>query len=122
MQQPAGPPRPPKAPIEEHARTPPQARRVNKLQKNSPLPYHSVESGYGTATQGAPSVRSNGSPRPINQNLTSALSMPTRRPSGPRAMTPKSEKSDITEDEMRMAARRKRDTFGTIASQESETF
>ncbi|KAL8393006.1 hypothetical protein RB595_002988 [Gaeumannomyces hyphopodioides] len=112
---PLGPPRPPKEPLDEAQmghRTPPKSSRVSKLQKTaaSPLPYHSVESGYGTGAHGS----YHGSPKLENRNLSSALgnSAPTRRPSGPRAMTPKSE------DERR----RKRDTFGSLASQESETF
>lgn len=105
---PSGPPRPPKEPLDSRLTTP-KSSRVSKLQKSSPLPYHSVESGYGTATHAS----YNDSPRFENRNLSGALSgMPTRRPSGPRAMTPKSE------DERR----RKRDTFGSMASQESETF
>ncbi|KAF4943074.1 hypothetical protein FoTM2_005667 [Fusarium oxysporum f. sp. vasinfectum] len=57
------------------------------------------------------------SPKPENRNLNAALGVPTRRPSGPRAMTPKS-----PEDEAR---RRKRDTFGSVASHntdDTETF
>ena len=112
---PLGPPRPPKEPLDEThtgGMTPPKSNRVNKLQKSapSPLPYHSVESGYGTGTHGS----YHGSPKLENRNLSSALghNAPTRRPSGPRAMTPKSEDD----------RRRKRDTFGSLASQESETF
>lgn len=88
-----GPPRPPKEPLDEHSNTPPKNERLNKLQKSSPLPYHSVDSGYGgTATHagtvGTASYHS-GSPRLENRNLSGALSVPpTRRPSGPRAMTP----------------------------------
>ncbi|KAI1394278.1 uncharacterized protein F4822DRAFT_424757 [Hypoxylon trugodes] len=126
---PQGPPRPPKEPLEGHSpsisQTPPQHERVNKLQKqNSPLPYHSVESGYGTATATHAGSYHSGSPKPENRNLSGALGVPTRRPSGPRAMTP----SRGSEDGERDERRRKRDTFGTVASpssavsQESETF
>lgn len=86
------PPRPPKEPLEEQASTPPRNERLSKLQKHSPLPFHSVDSGYGgTATHagtvGTASYHS-GSPKLENRNLSSALGVPARRPSGPRAMTP----------------------------------
>ncbi|KAI2466436.1 hypothetical protein F4781DRAFT_353540 [Annulohypoxylon bovei var. microspora] len=125
---PQGPPRPPKEPIEGPSpaltQTPPQHDRVNKLQKKhgSPLPYQSVESGYGTATATHAGSYHSGSPKPENRNLSAALGVPTRRPSGPRAMTPSRGSEDGEE------RRRKRDTFGTVASpssaisQESETF
>ncbi|KAI8633652.1 hypothetical protein F5Y19DRAFT_247454 [Xylariaceae sp. FL1651] len=121
-----GPPRPPKEPLDSHsldAQTPPQHTRVNKVQKESPLPYQSVESGYGTATATHVGSYHSGSPRLENRNLSGALGVPTRRPSGPRAMTPS--RSDDGEKD---GQRRKRDTFGTVASpssvlsQESETF
>lgn len=107
---PSGPPRPPKEPLDGRS-TPQKSNRISKLQKGSPspLPFHSVESGYGTATHAS----YNESPRLENRNLSGALGgVPARRPSGPRAMTPKSDDD----------RRRKRDTFGSIASQESETF
>lgn len=104
-----GPPRPPKEPLDMSGSpaamtraTPPKSNRVSKLQKQSPLPYHSVESGYGTMTHGVPTNSyvsnaasnsrdsHNQSPRLENQHLSAALGMPARRPSGPRAMTPKS--------------------------------
>ncbi len=88
-----GPPRPPKEPLEERVQTPPKSNRISKLQKTSPLPYHSVESGYGTLTHGAPTSYT-GSPKLENRNLSGALGVPTRRPSGPRAMTPRSDRSD----------------------------
>ena len=106
-QQPAGPPRPPKEPLDEVRRTPPKSNRISKLQKNSPLPYHSVESGYATATHGARTSYT-GSPRLENRNLSGALGAPTRRPSGPRAMTPKSERSVGSLDEDDGERRRKR--------------
>jgi hypothetical protein len=98
----SGPPRPPKEPIEPHqsvAQTPPRSNRISKLQKGSPLPYHSVESGYGTGTGTHASVT--GSPKLENRNLSGALGMPTRRPSGPRAMTPKSAEEEATREERR---------------------
>ena len=106
-QQPTGPPRPPKEPLDEVRRTPPKSNRISKLQKNSPLPYHSVESGYATATHGARTSYT-GSPRLENRNLSGALGVPTRRPSGPRAMTPKSEKSVNSLGEDDSAERRRK--------------
>lgn len=107
------PPRPPKEAIEpqyapppspgaassQMRATPPQNKRISKLQKqgsSSPLPHHSVESGYGTMTHGVPTasyVSHHGregasSPRLENRNLSGALSSVNRRPSGPRPMTP----------------------------------
>ncbi|KAI3333255.1 hypothetical protein F4824DRAFT_254116 [Ustulina deusta] len=123
-----GPARPPKEPLDTHsldAQTPPQNTRMDKLlqKQSSPLPYQSVESGYGTATATHVGSYHSGSPRFENRNLSGALGVPTRRPSGPRAMTP-----SRSEDGEKDDRRRKRDTFGTVASpssalsQESETF
>jgi hypothetical protein len=133
----SGPPRPPKEPLERSGSpvglnrgTPPKGNRISKLQKGSPLPYHSVESGYGTMTHGAPSNSyvshahsnsrdsQNESPRLENKNLSGALGTPARRPSGPRAMTPRSVDSLDGDAEKR----RKRATFGTVASQDTDTF
>ncbi|KAK3359095.1 hypothetical protein B0T25DRAFT_86337 [Lasiosphaeria hispida] len=105
----AGPPRPPKEPMDHTVSpgpirgTPPQNKRLSKLQKQSPLPHHSVESGYGTMTQGVPTAsyishsRDGGSPRLENRNLSGALGV-SRRPSGPRPMTPKSVGSAASDD------------------------
>ncbi|KAI1419675.1 hypothetical protein F5Y12DRAFT_720413 [Xylaria sp. FL1777] len=123
-----GPARPPKEPLDTHslgAQTPPQSTTASKLlqKQGSPLPYQSVESGYGTATATHVGSYHSGSPRFENKNLSGALGLPTRRPSGPRAMTP-----SRSEDGEKDDRRRKRDTFGTVASpssalsQESETF
>jgi hypothetical protein len=124
----AGPPRPPKEPLDRSGSplaraTPPKSNRISKLQKGSPLPYHSVESGYGTMTHGAPSASyvshahtqsqdSQQSPRLENRNLSGALGVPTRRPSGPRAMTPKSVGSVGSED-ADAERRRKRGQFSS---------
>lgn len=141
-----GPPRPPKEPLDDAAGTPPRNERLSKLQRGqSPLPYHSVDSGYGgTATHagtvGTASYHS-GSPKPENRNLSGALGVPGRRPSGPRAMTPsrgmnrsrgsedgdsiRSGRSGFSDTRARDERRQKRDTFGSVASpmsQESETF
>jgi hypothetical protein len=110
-----GPPRPPKEPLDGHPRaTPPKSNRISKLQKTSPLPYHSVESGYGTLTHGAPTSYT-GSPRLENRNLSGALGVPTRRPSGPRAMTPKSDRSAGSMDDSaeRRRKRGKRKSLNT---------
>ncbi|CAM1500769.1 Fc.00g099310.m01.CDS01 [Cosmosporella sp. VM-42] len=118
---PTGPPRPPKEPMDSpSARTPPRSTRVSKLAKSSPLQHQSDESGYGTMSGTHPSQYT-GSPKPENRNLNAALGIPTRRPSGPRAMTPKSPEEDTAREERR----RKRDTFGTVGSQntdDTETF
>ncbi|KAI1823444.1 hypothetical protein F4861DRAFT_531581 [Xylaria intraflava] len=122
------PARPPKEPLDSTSlgtQTPPPDMSTNRLLQNqsSPLPYQSVESGYGTATATHVGSYHSGSPRLENKNLSGALGVPTRRPSGPRAMTP-SRSEDGDKDDRR----RKRDTFGTVArspsalSQESETF
>ncbi|KAI0134306.1 hypothetical protein BJ170DRAFT_591285 [Xylariales sp. AK1849] len=141
----SGPPRPPKEPLDDTTSTPPKNHRLSKLQKHSPLPYQSVDSGYGgTATHGGTvgtASYHSGSPRMENRNLSGALAVPTRRPSGPRAMTPsrgmsrsrgsedgesiRSGQSGGSDQHARDERRRKRDTFGTVAtatSQESETF
>jgi hypothetical protein len=149
-----GPRRPPKEPLDATA-TPQRGNRISKLQKQpprlsadggngngSPLPFQSVESGYGTATLAS------GSPRLENRNLSGALGVPTRKPSGPRAMTPRSSgsrgesgKEEEGTGREKEERRRKRgkpqnrtrpvieyrtdvhaDTFGTVDSQESETF
>ncbi|KAK0651529.1 hypothetical protein B0T16DRAFT_81327 [Cercophora newfieldiana] len=129
----SGPPRPPKEPV-DHTSSPglnrggtPQNKRISKLQKQSPLPHHSVESGYGTMTHGVPTAsyishsRDGGSPRLENRNLSGALGV-SRRPSGPRPMTPKSVGSAASDDGRDMSEKRKRDTFGTVTSQDTDTF
>lgn len=92
-----GPPRPPKEPLEpqspiSQSHTPPQHMRVSQLQekRHSPLPFHSVESGAGASNASVSNSYHTGrsSPKPENKNLSAALGVPTRRPSGPRAMTP----------------------------------
>ncbi|KAL2259073.1 hypothetical protein VTK26DRAFT_7384 [Humicola hyalothermophila] len=112
-----GPPRPPKELLDAQQPpsspgqqmmasmmrgTPPQNKRLSKLQKQppaSPQPHHSVESGYGTMTHGVPTASyiSHGSgsggggtsPRLENKNLANAAAAGvSRRPSGPRPMTP----------------------------------
>ncbi|KAI6784352.1 uncharacterized protein J7T54_006397 [Emericellopsis cladophorae] len=108
------PPRPPKEPLEgATGRTPPRAR-ISRLAKGSPLQNQTYEDGYvsGPVSPGP------GSPRPENRNLSAALGAPARRPSGPRAMTPMSPEDEAARDERR----RKRDTFGTVASQDTDTF
>ncbi|KAK4152808.1 hypothetical protein C8A00DRAFT_15930 [Chaetomidium leptoderma] len=138
------PPRPPKEALDQQApssptlsrsaaATPPQNKRLSKLQEKngSPLPHHSVESGYGTMTHGVPTAsyishshnshhsqhsqhsrEGSSSPRLENRNLSGALSSGVnRRPSGPRPMTPTGTKG-----------MGRGNTFGTMGSQDSETF
>ncbi|KUI59606.1 hypothetical protein VP1G_06867 [Cytospora mali] len=92
---PSGPPRPPKEPLEDSVptTTTPTRSRISNL-----------------------AYKPSGSPKPENRNLQNALAVPGRRPSGPRAMGSKSPAPD--EDRRR----RKRDTFGTVTSQDSDTF
>lgn len=113
-----GPPRPPKEPIDDYNGTPTKINRGSRNQKTSPLPYQSAESGYvtGAGTQAASNYT--GSPKLENRNLTGALGVPMRRPSGPRAMTPRSAEEEAAREDRR----RKRDTFGTVASNETDTF
>lgn len=96
---PTGPPRPPKEPIESpSARTPPRSNRVSRLAKSSPL--HQTEESTYAATSGThPAYTS--SPKPENRNLNAALGLPTRRPSGPRSMTPKSPEQDARDERRR---------------------
>lgn len=96
-----GPPRPPKEPLDSPSNltsemTPPQHARVSQLQekRQSPLPFHSVESGYGTGSATHAASYRSPSPKPENKNLSAALGVPTRRPSGPRAMTPANEDAE----------------------------
>ncbi|KXJ87714.1 hypothetical protein Micbo1qcDRAFT_21318 [Microdochium bolleyi] len=125
-QQSPAPPRPPKEPLEgsplAQVHSPPQNSRVSHMQRTSPMPYASaVDSGYGTGSATHAGSWHSGSPKPENKNLSTALGVPTRRPSGPRAMTPTNESDN--------ERRRKRDTFGSVparpssaASQETDTF
>lgn len=92
-QQSPAPPRPPKEPLEgsplAQVHSPPQNSRLSQVARTSPMPYASaVDSGYGTGSATHAGSWHSGSPRPENKNLSSALGVPTRRPSGPRAMTP----------------------------------
>ncbi|PMB66319.1 hypothetical protein BM221_007306 [Beauveria bassiana] len=115
-QQSAAPPRPPKEPLDASVHTPVKGNRVASLQKSSPVAPTSYESGYGSASgTHASQLTADGSPKLENRNLNAALGIPARRPSGPRAMTPKS-----PEEAAREERRRKRDTFGTVTSQEAD--
>ncbi|KAK0387278.1 hypothetical protein NLU13_5591 [Sarocladium strictum] len=82
------------------------------VQQNAP-PRPPKEPVEDPSTQTPP--RSN---RLENRNLSAALGVPSRKPSGPRAMTPKSPEDEAAREERR----RKRDTFGTVASAETDTF
>lgn len=99
----AGSSRPPKESIgsSSSVHTPPRSTRVSKLQKNSPMAPHSYESGYGSATGTYVSQYTGSSPKLENRNLNGALGAPARRPSGPRAMTPKSPEEDMAREERR---------------------
>ncbi|XWW92778.1 hypothetical protein V2A60_000705 [Cordyceps javanica] len=119
QQQQSAPPRPPKEPLDASVHTPIKGNRVASLQKNSPVAHTNYESGYGSATGTyASHATADGSPKLENRNLNAALGIPARRPSGPRAMTPKSPEEEAAREERR----RKRDTFGTMTSQETDTF
>lgn len=98
-----GPPRPPKEPMESPvSQTPPKSSRLSKMQKEgSPAPQQSSESGYGTMTGTYLSHYSGSSPKLENRNLNAALGVPSRRPSGPRAMTPKSPEEEAAREERR---------------------
>ena len=98
----SGPPRPPKEPIdspEDQSVT--KGSRVSNRQSGSPAPHQSPESGYGTMTGTYVSHYSGSSPRLQNRNLNAALGVPNRKPSGPRAMTPKSPEADAAREERR---------------------
>lgn len=107
QQQGSAPARPPKEPLNGSAQpASPRSTRVSALQKGSPLAPQSYESGYGSGTGTHPSQYNSTSPKPENKNLNAALGIPSRRPSGPRAMTPKS-----PDDVAREERRRKRGTL-----------
>ncbi|KAF3073816.1 hypothetical protein CFAM422_004125 [Trichoderma lentiforme] len=121
QQQNTGPARPPKEPINSSQQTPPRSTRVSNLQKGSPMGPQSYESGYASGTGTHSSQYNSMSPKPENKNLNAALGVPSRRPSGPRAMTPKNPDDDAAREDRR----RKRDTFGSMTSQntqETDTF
>ncbi|CAI6100563.1 unnamed protein product [Clonostachys chloroleuca] len=103
----SGPPRPPKEPLDASPGVTPSKARISRLAKGSPLS-QTYDDGYSYTSP-------TGSPKPENRNLNAALGVPTRRPSGPRAMTPKNHDDD-------QEKRRKRDTFGSVASHETDTF
>ncbi|EHK39685.1 uncharacterized protein TrAtP1_006804 [Trichoderma atroviride] len=124
QQQGSAPARPPKEPMNGSTQqTSPRGARVSALQKGSPSGPQGYESGYASGTGTHPSQYNSTSPKPENKNLNAALGIPSRRPSGPRAMTPKS-----PDDVAREERRRKRDTFGSInshisqVSEETDTF
>ncbi|KAG5998729.1 hypothetical protein E4U52_005691 [Claviceps spartinae] len=99
------------------APTSPKSSRLSTRQQDagSPAPQPSSESGYGTLTATYMSHYSGSSPKLENRNLNAALGVPSRRPTGPRAMTPKS-----PEDAARGERRRKRDTFGMGISNDAD--
>lgn len=82
----SGPPRPPKEPLDASPGVTPSKARISRLAKGSPLS-QTYDDGYSYTSP-------TGSPKPENRNLNAALGVPTRRPSGPRAMTPKNHDDD----------------------------
>ncbi|CZR59564.1 uncharacterized protein PAC_09458 [Phialocephala subalpina] len=106
------PARPPKEPLGAPDRPP--KIRAGKLIKPSPLSNEHV---------GMDDYEPGGSPRSAARKLSGALAIPTRKPTGPRSMS-SSKSGDLDRDET-VIRRKNRDTFGTIASNqsgESETF
>lgn len=103
-----GPPRPPKEPIGSPlSPTSPRSADMARLKESSPPAQQSSESGYGTLTATHLSHYSGSSPKLENRNLSAALGVPTRRPTGPRAMTPRHPDEDAAREERR----RKRGEF-----------
>ncbi|PHH68991.1 hypothetical protein CDD82_140 [Ophiocordyceps australis] len=112
-----------KEPLDSRAsQTTPKPTRCSKLKdSNSPPPpqqQQSSESGYGTLTATQHSHYSGSSPRPENRSIGGNLAVPARRPTGPRAMTPKGAEDEAAREERR----RKRDTFGTVTSADGGGF
>lgn len=100
----SGPPRPPKEPL-DGTKTPTRSR-ISKLAQSSPLQNQVYDNGYTSPTPGSPgSVGSRAENRSLNAAMNS--DMPSRRPSGPRAMTPKSPEEEAAREERR----RKRGLF-----------
>lgn len=107
------PPRPPKEPIAPER---PPKIRTGKLQKPSPLSNEHLS---------ANAYEPGGSPRSAARKLSGALGgVPTRKPTGPRSMSSAKSGSEegLNRDETVVRRNKNRDTFGTIASEESETF
>jgi len=98
---------------------PPKIRN-GKLQKPSPLSTERLNANnpYGDGYEPG------GSPRSAAAKLSGALGVPARKPTGPRSMSSASKSGELNRDET-VIRRKNRDTFGTIASNnsgESETF
>ncbi|TVY45007.1 hypothetical protein LOCC1_G003575 [Lachnellula occidentalis] len=112
----SAPARPPKEPLTS-APDPPKTR-AGKLQKPSPLSNEHLQMDE---------YEPGGSPRSAARKLSGALGgVPARKPTGPRSMGSASQSGDLVRDDTVVIRRNKnRDTFGTIASnqsEESETF
>lgn len=131
----AGPPRPPKEPLDATPEHPSKVR--NKLSKPSPLNNElSTEQltkegvgQYRTATGHLSPVydASLSSPRSIAERRPSALGVPGRKPVGPRSMSTASKSGGELDRDNGTVIRRSvnRDTFGSVASHhsgESEIF
>ncbi|KAF4624331.1 hypothetical protein G7Y89_g13839 [Cudoniella acicularis] len=116
------PARPPKEPLGPERQP---KIRSGKLQKPSPLSREHLQADDERPQ--SPGYEPGGSPRSAARKLSGAMSgIPTRKPTGPRSMASPSRSGEITRDEGTVIRRNKnRDTFGTIASNnsgESETF
>ncbi|CZS90472.1 uncharacterized protein RAG0_01546 [Rhynchosporium agropyri] len=105
------PQRPPKEPLDPQR---PPKIRTGKLQKPSPLSTEHLPMDYVPAS----------SPRSAPRSMPTGV--PARKPTGPRSMSSASKSGgDLNRDETVIRRNQNRDTFGTIASNqsgESETF
>jgi len=111
------PARPPKEPLTSAPDIPAKIR-TGKLQKPSPLSNEHLQ---------VDDYEPGGSPRSAARKLSGQLGgVPARKPTGPRSMSSASKSGDLGRDDTVVIRRNKnRDTFGTIASnqsEESETF
>ncbi|KAK0107193.1 hypothetical protein ONS95_003898 [Cadophora gregata] len=104
------PQRPPKEPLAPER---PPKIRTGKLQKPSPLSNEHLPVDYDPAS----------SPRSATRSMPTGV--PARKPTGPRSMSSASRSGELNRDETVIRRNKNRDTFGTIASNqsgESETF
>jgi hypothetical protein len=118
LQQP--PARPPKEPLAPER--PPKVRN-GKLVKPSPLSNEHLPADYNNDCYDQVA-----SPRSSTQKVPGAnqnLGVPARKPTGPRSMSSASRSGELTREDGTVRRNKNRDTFGTIASNnsgESETF
>ncbi|KAH8685579.1 hypothetical protein BGZ60DRAFT_365193 [Tricladium varicosporioides] len=116
------PARPPKEPLAPER---PPKIRSGKLQKPSPLSREHLQTEEDRPY--SPSYEPGGSPRSAARKLSGSMGgVPTRKPTGPRQMSSPSRSGELNRDDGTVIRRNKnRDTFGTVASNnsaESETF